>query len=216
MPGVYCTLSIESTSGGTIVDRTGAPFVVQGVNWFGFETSNHLPHGLWTRDYKDMLAQIRGAGFNAIRLPFSIQALRSSTTSGLDLGGGRNAALAGKTPLEAMDVIVDEASRQGLVVLLDCHSLSDDGFMWDTWYGQGGYTEDDWVSTWQMLARRYKDRPNVIGADLKNEPHGIATWGTGGDTDWRRAAERAGSAIHACVPKGCLVGDISAECPPIP
>ncbi len=27
---------------------------------------------------------------------------------------------------------------------------------------------------------------------------------------------RAGSAIHACVPKGCLVGDISAECPPIP
>ena len=33
---------------------------------------------------------------------------------------------------------------------------------------------------------------DVIGADLKNETHGPATWGTGGPTDWRRAAERAG------------------------
>ena len=42
-----------------------------------------------------------------------------------------------------------------------------------------------------MLAKRYRGRPNVIGADLKNEPHGPATWGTGGPTDWRRAAARA-------------------------
>jgi endoglucanase len=51
------------------------------------------------------------------------------------------------------------------------------------------------VNAWTALARRYRNRPNVIGADLKNEPHGAATWGTGGRTDWRRAATRAGNAV---------------------
>ena len=43
-----------------------------------------------------------------------------------------------------------------------------------------------------MLAKRYRNQPNVIGADLKNEPHGEATWGGGGPTDWRRAAQQRG------------------------
>lgn len=87
-----------STNGNRIVDSAGQTVILQGVNWFGFETSNHAPHGLWTRDYKDMLAQIASLGFNTVRLPFSLEALRSTNTSGIDYGGGRNAALAGKTP----------------------------------------------------------------------------------------------------------------------
>ena len=95
-----------------------------------------------------------------------------------------------------MDVVVDAAARAGAdVVLLENHSLADDGYSYGLWYGQAGYDEDDWVAGWQALARRYRDRSNVIGADLKNEPHGDATWGTGGPTDWRRAAERAGNAV---------------------
>lgn len=194
-----------ATSGARIVDRNGAEVVLQGVNWFGFETSNHVPHGLWTRDYRDMLSQIRSLGFNTVRLPFSIQALRSSTISGVDFSSGRNAALAGKTPLQAMDVIVGEAATQALAVLLDNHSLADDGFSYDLWYGTGGYTEDDWVANWQMLAQRYKSQANVIGADLKNEPHGRATWGDGGATDWRRAAGRAGNAVLGIAPSWLIV-----------
>ncbi len=192
------------TSGAKIVDRNGAEIVLQGVNWFGFETQNHVTHGLWTRDYKEMLAQIRLLGFNTIRLPFSVQAMRSSTTSGIDFGGGRNAALNGKTPLEAMDVIIQEANTQGLFVMLDNHSLADDDFGYDLWYGNG-YTEDDWVATWQMLAQRYKAQPNVIAADLKNEPHGQATWGDGAPTDWRRAATRAGNAVLGIAPNWLIV-----------
>lgn len=44
-----------STSGNKIVDSTGSQVTLQGVNWFGFETANHAPHGLWSRDYKSML-----------------------------------------------------------------------------------------------------------------------------------------------------------------
>ncbi|TXH42998.1 MAG: glycoside hydrolase [Actinobacteria bacterium] len=194
-----------STHGNRIVDAAGQTVVLQGVNWFGFETQNHAPHGLWTRDYKDMLAQIKSQGFNTVRMPFSLAAMRATTTSGIDYGGGRNAALAGRTPQEVMDIIIDEAGRQGLLVLLDNHSQADDGFMYDLWYGQDGFTEADWLTTWTSLATRYAGKPNVIGADLKNEPHGSATWGTGAATDWRRAAELAGNAVLAKAPNWLII-----------
>ncbi len=194
-----------STSGNTIVDARGSRVILQGVNWFGFETANHAPHGLWIRDYKDMLKQIKQQGFNTIRLPFSLAALKATTTSGIDYSNGKNAALAGKTPQQVMDIIIKEAGRLGLMVILDNHSQADDGFMYDLWYGQDGYTESDWISTWSALAKRYARSPQVIAADLKNEPHGRATWGTGGPTDWRLAAQRAGNAVLAQNPNLLII-----------
>ncbi|HTW13086.1 MAG TPA: glycoside hydrolase family 5 protein, partial [Solirubrobacteraceae bacterium] len=193
-----------TTRGARIVNASGAPVVLQGVNWFGFETSNHVVHGLWTRDYKSMLAQIAAMGFNTIRLPFSLQALRSRTITGVDFSNGKNAALRGVTPLQAMDLIIKQAARDHLMVLLDCHSDADNGYTQPLWYGDG-YTQADWINAWRMLARRYRGQPNVIGADLKNEPHGTATWGGGGPTDWRAAAQRAGNAILAIDPHWLIV-----------
>jgi endoglucanase len=41
----------------------------------------------------------------------------------------------------------------------------------------------------------------VVGADLANEPHGVASWGDGNAaTDWRLATEAAGNAILAANP----------------
>ena len=48
-----------STRGSQIVDATGRVVLLRGVSWFGLETTLHTPHGLWVRDYKQMLAQIR-------------------------------------------------------------------------------------------------------------------------------------------------------------
>ena len=157
------------TSGGQIVDQANHEVVLQGVNWFGFETSNHAPHGLWSRDYKEMLAQIKAQGFNTIRLPFSLQALRSTTTSGIDYGNGRNAALAGKTPLQVMDEIIAEADRQGLMVILDNHSTTDDSYAHPLWYGLGGFTEDDWVNAWRDLATRYASRCRPVALAMGKE-----------------------------------------------
>ena len=187
-----------ATSGGRIVDRNGAEFVVQGVNWFGFETGNHVVHGLWTRDYREMLAQIRSLGFNTIRLPFSHPGrpvLDDSAASTSPMA--RTPPWPARRRCEAMDVIVQEAADQGLLVLLDNHSLSRRQLQLRPLVRHGGYTEDDWVANWEMLAQRYRNQANVIGADLKNEPHGRATWGDGAATDWRRAAERAGNAVLA-------------------
>ncbi len=194
-----------ATKGSRIVDASGRPVVLQGVNWFGFETSNQVVHGLWTRDYRAMLAQVRRLGFNTIRLPFSLAAVHSRTPlQGIDFSGGKNAALRGLTPLEAMDEIIAEAGRQGLLILLDNHSHADNAYTEGLWYGQG-WSEDEWVATWKLLAKRWRGQRNVIGADLKNEPHGEATWGGGGATDWRRAAERAGNAVLGAAPNWLIV-----------
>jgi endoglucanase len=193
-----------STKGSKIVDATGRSVLLRGVNWFGVETEMHAPHGLWKRDYKELLGQIKSLGYNTIRLPYSVQSLRASNVTGIDYSIGSNQELQGKSPLEVMDSIIQEAGRQGLLVLLDSHRLNDQRIP-ELWYGDG-FTEADWINTWTMLANRYKNQPNVIGADLKNEPHGRASWGTNDQgTDWRLAAERAGNAILAVNPNWLIV-----------
>ncbi|NJL02876.1 MAG: cellulase family glycosylhydrolase [Spirulinaceae cyanobacterium SM2_1_0] len=193
-----------TTQGAQILDARRQPVLLRGVNWFGIETDTHAPHGLWARDYAEMLAQIAAQGYNIIRLPYSIQSLRSANISGIDFDLGRNRELRGKTPLQVMDLVVQEAARQGLLILLDCHRLNDQRIP-ELWYGDG-FSEQDWLETWQMLARHYRNQANVIGADLKNEPHGRASWGTGDRaTDWRLAAERAGNAILAVNPDWLIV-----------
>ncbi|MBW4500743.1 MAG: cellulase family glycosylhydrolase [Scytonema hyalinum WJT4-NPBG1] len=193
-----------STRGAKILDAKGQQVLLRGVNWFGTETETHVPHGLWKRDYKEILAQIKSLGYNLIRLPYSLEALRSPNINGIDFSIGSNKELEGKTPIQVMDLIIQEAQRQGLLVLLDNHRLSDQRIS-QLWY-EDGFTEADWIDTWKMLAYRYKNQTNVIGADLKNEPHGKASWGTNDlATDWRLAAERAGNAILDVNPNWLIV-----------
>ncbi len=193
-----------STRGAKIVDARGKRVLLKGVNWFGIETNTHVPHGLWRRDYKEMLGQIKQLGYNLIRLPYSVQALRSTDVSGIDFNIGSNKELEAKTPLEIMDLIIQECDRQGLLILLDQHRLNDERIP-ELWYGDG-FSEANWINTWIKLAIRYKNQANVIGADLKNEPHGKASWGTNKIlTDWRLAAERVGNAILNVNPNWLIV-----------
>jgi endoglucanase len=191
-----------STRGSEILDRTGRSLLLRGVNWFGLETESHSPHGLWTRNYKELITQIKDLGYNFIRLPYSVQMMKDEKVSGVDVA--LNPDLNDKKPIEVMDAIIEEAGRQGLMILLDSHRLNNQRIP-ELWYGDG-YTEEDWITAWTDLATRYKDKANVIGADLKNEPHGTATWGTGDrKTDWRLAAERAGNAILNINPNWLIV-----------
>ena len=193
-----------STSGSKIVDAKGRPIVLRGVNWFGIETEQHSPHGLWKRDYKEMLAQMRSLGYNVIRLPYGVQSLRAPNATGIDFSIGSNQELQGKSPIEVMDAVIQEAEKQGLLIVLDSHRLNDQRIP-ELWYGDG-FTEADWIDTWKMLATRYKNQANVVGADLKNEPHGKASWGTNDQaTDWRLAAERCGNAIQAINPNWLII-----------
>ena len=183
-----------STSGNQIIDSAGHSVQIAGVNWFGFEGTNQSPNGLWTRGYQDMMNQMVSLGFNTIRLPFSSDMLHSTATPG-GIDFSKNPDLQGLTALQIMDKIVDYAGQIGLKIILDHHrsdpgaGTSGNGLWYDAQHSQA-----DWVSDWAMLATRYADKPQVIGADLHNEPYN-GTWGGGGPNDWAAAAEQAGNAI---------------------
>jgi len=191
------------TNGSRIEDSANHPVRLAGINWFGLETRNFAPHGLWARGYRSMLDQIKANGYNTIRLPYSNQLFDAgSTPNGIDFS--KNADLAGLTGLQIMDKIVAYAGEIGLRILLDRHRPDASGQS-ELWY-TAQYDEARWIRDWTMLAARYANNPTVIGADLHNEPHGAACWGCGDlARDWRLAAERAGNAILAVNPGWLIV-----------
>ncbi|RYE72521.1 MAG: endoglucanase, partial [Oxalobacteraceae bacterium] len=184
-----------SISNNKVVDDSGKVVQLKGVNVFGFETGNHVMHGLWARNWKDMINQIQGLGFNAVRLPFCPATLRSSTMP-TSIDYGRNADLQGLSSLQILDKVINEFNARGMYVLLD-HHTPDCAAISELWY-TGSYSEAQWLDDLRFVANRYKNVPSVIGLDLKNEPHGAATWGTGNAaTDWNKAAERGSAAVLA-------------------
>ncbi len=188
------------TEGNQIVDAAGNPVKIAAVNWFGMETSNFAPHGLWTASYRTMMDQMVQLGFNAIRLPFSDQLFESaSRPNGIDFW--KNPDLQGLTGLQIMDRIIAYAGQTGLKVILDHHrSSAGNGPNGNGLWYDSAYSEQTMIANWVMLAQRYAGNPTVIAADLANEPHGPATWGDGGANDWAAAATRIGNAIGAVNP----------------
>ena len=193
-----------STNHSDLVDNaTGCVVHITGVNWFGFETSAFAPHGLWARNWKDMLAQIKQSGFNTIRLPYSNQLFdASSKPMGIDYT--LNPDLKGLQGLALMDKIVQGAHDDGLKIILDRHDTTADERP-ALWYTDH-ISQDRWISDWTMLAKHYRGNDTIIGADLANEPHGPSTWGDGNaSTDWRLAAERAGNAVLSANPNWLII-----------
>lgn len=186
------------TCGSQIYDAHGRLVKITGVSWFGLETPNMAPDGLWARNWQTILDQLKALGFNVIRLPFSDDALQpGAQPSGINYL--LNPDLKGLTSLQVMDRIIAGARQRGLRILLDRHRPSRYAQS-DLWY-TNTRSEADWIAEWVMLAKRYRGDDTVIGGDLNNEPRGTATWGTNDPkTDWRLAAERAGNAVLSVDP----------------
>lgn len=193
------------TSKNQIIDASGKVVGLSGVNWFGFETELHAPHGLWQRSWQDMLDQVRELGYNVIRLPFS-NAMLVPGTKPTGINYAENPDLLNLTSLEVMDRIIAGARARGIRVILDNHRSTSGGGPESNglWYTDN-YPESRWIDDWKMLANRYKGNDAVVGMDLRNEPHG-ACWGCGDPSkDWRLAAEKAGNAILSVNPELLII-----------
>jgi endoglucanase len=218
------------TSGNKILDANNATVRIAGINWYGFETTDHLVHGLWAQDFQSVLNTIKGLGFNVIRIPFSNEMVEKNPvpTNFTTNAGGKavNAALVGQTALQDLDAIVAYAGSIGLRVILDNHrsEAGNSNEASGLWY-TAAYPQSSWIADWQMMATRYSDakftfngNPTVIGLDLRNEPHLVGSSATSGscwtgDTatngcptsltsqNWPVAAQAAGNAILAINPK---------------
>jgi len=191
-----CFSSFDFTSGNGKLNVNGNPFVLKGLSWFGFETGNNVFHGLWARDYKDLLDFIANNGFNAMRVPFYLELVLNDAKPDSINFYQMNADLQGLTSLQVLDKVVQAAADRGILIMLDLHSFKGGTFMEDGLWYDATHPETMVLKGWQILIDRYAKNWNVIAFDLKNEPWGT-TWGGPNNTDWKSAAQRIGNYVHS-------------------
>ncbi|KAH9166372.1 hypothetical protein AeNC1_018342, partial [Aphanomyces euteiches] len=165
----------------------GSPFLFKGANYFGLESDISVPHGLWGGGQSTAIAKIaallKSNGFNSVRLPFAVDAALSNKAIDPSKIVNEVALLkqfSGKTLsyFDVMDYTIKTFADNKIVVLLDAHVLTGYSGITDLWYSSSA-DKDNFENAWKIVANRYKNTWNVIAADLKNEPHGSATWGSG-------------------------------------
>lgn len=180
------------TTANSLLYRDASQITLRGINWFGFETSEHTVHGLWKRNWNSMLDQTQQLGFNAVRLPVCMDSLSGAQVRSINYT--LNPELVNLSSTAVLDTIIQGMEQRGMYYIIDFHNF-DCGEYNELWYTKD-HTEEEWITSLTTVAHKYKDNRYFIGIDLKNEPHGAATWGTGAAlTDWNLAAERAGKAV---------------------
>lgn len=196
----YTPSNTLRTEGARIIRTSGETVQLKAINWFGFESTNRIVHGLWAVGYQAVIDQIVALGFNALRIPFAGDTFSGTRPTGVDFTKPGNTVFqvtgSGnvKPAIECLDIIIAYAAQKGLWVILDHHRKTA-GTGADGNPTSATYTEANLTATWQMLATRYGSNPAVIGADVYNEPYQLA-W-----NDWASLAERCGNAILAIAPQ---------------
>lgn len=183
-----------STSNGQIVDKNNQPVTFQGVNWFGFNTGNHIVHGLWQSDFTGMLNQIKSLGFNAVRLPFAFDFVLdpSIKPNGINTScNGPNSCnmnVPQDSALHAFQWVVEQFTSNGIYVLIDDH------------FEDSTYVNNQaaWQQGWKTIAQMFKSNP-LVGYDLWNEPDSHSTtWETNaGGPPWGSSIMTAANAIYS-------------------
>lgn len=202
---VYAATGIDGddwlhTSGGRIVDASGREVRLTGINWFGYNTGTNIFDGCWSINMASGLKAIADHGFNLLRIPISselILAWKSGRYPQANYNSYTNPELNGMNSLQILDYAVAKCREYGIKIMFDLHSLDSNGggHMYPYWYNET-YSEDRWIESLTWLTSHYNGNDTVIAIDLKNEPHGSTVWdGSNAQTNWRRAATRAGNAI---------------------
>lgn len=196
------------TSGSSIVDNNGDRVNLHAVNWYGAESTDFVVGGLQAASLQSIVQQIKSFGFNAVRLPWSNQLYEDNPVVG-NYALIANPGMEGENALTILDQVVGALTNAGIMVILDNHNSDAEWCCSNTdgnalWYNTQ-YTETNWISDWQGIVTRYQSNPWVIGADLRNEPRGDATWGGSSTTDWHAAAERGGNAVLSVNPNLLII-----------
>ena len=199
------TLAYSVSPNGTLHDANGALMKIKGISWFGLETPDLCPNGLWAaNDMAFYLDTLAADNFNVLRIPFSAEWVLYHLDAYPDMGFvNADPAIHHKKSIEILDRLLDMAHDRNMLVLLDLHRLNWN-FISELWYdpNDARFTEAGFFETWYTILDRYHDHPALWGVDLLNEPHGRAEWGTGNSaTDWKQFAEYAIHEIEKRYPK---------------
>lgn len=199
------------TDGNKIVDEAGNQVLLTGVNWFGFNASERVFHGLWSANVTTMTKSMADRGINIVRVPISTQLLlewKAGKFGTVNVNTHANPELTGKNSLQVFDYWLELCEKYGLKVMIDVHSAEADnsGHIHPVWY-KGTITPAMFYEAWEWVAARYRTNDTIVAMDLKNEPHGTpnqpprAKWDNTTDQDnWKHVAETAARKILAINP----------------
>ena len=171
------------TRGADIVDVSGERVKFEAVNWAGGENWRRVPGGLDLAPASSIARSIAAMGFNAVRLPFSVDTvLRDPPVA--DAAVAANPFLFGATALGVMDAVIVELGKVGVAVILDnhmtvadwcCQRADCDGVWYHDASGDANSTgtERAWLAALTKISARYAGAPNVVAVELKNEPREV-------------------------------------------
>ena len=174
---------------------------IRGANWAGFQ-ANGCVHELWNFPLQAYLDFLVRHGINLVRLPLSATIVTwpspgyNTTWHCGEYNGWRS--------LDVLDHVISRLRDAGIFVMLDMHTLDHpegNNGMW-CWTGNSwcAHREESLVfSAWQVVARHYCGQPNVIMADVFNEPW-MADWKA-----WAGFVQRIGAHIHDFCPRWLIV-----------
>ncbi len=188
-----------TTSGVDILNPAGQQFIISGINWYGFETTSYVAHGLYAQDYTYILNEIKQYGYNTIRIPFSNEMWKSDPIP----GSSRVSACPQCKGLHSRDIlalIINYAGSIGLHVILDNHrseagNSNEANGLWYITTSKNYYPESSWMSDWIHIEdwvhgvkqtegatdtvtvnlNASDGYPIVLGFDLRNEPHTVCS-----------------------------------------
>ena len=188
-----------TTSGVQIVSPGGSQFVISGVNWYGFETTSHVAHGLYTKDYTYIVNEMKQYGYNTIRIPFSNEMWDTDPIPNANTISACSSCK-GKHARDIMAMIINYAGSIGLHVILDNHrseagNSAEANGLWYYVSGNTSYPESSWTRDWvsaidwahgmtqtlgatDTVGVNYlasDGYPIIMGYDLRNEPHTVCS-----------------------------------------
>ena len=187
------------TSGVQIDTPSGTPYVITGINWYGFETTSYVAHGLYHHDYTYILNLAKQYGYNTIRLPYSNQMWESDPVPNSNTDSACSSCK-GKHSRDIMAMIINYAGSIGMHVIIDNHrseagNSTEANGLWYITSGSTNYPESSWSGDWvhvidwvhgiqqtqgatDTVTVNYLASdgfPIVIGYDVRNEPHTVCS-----------------------------------------
>ena len=201
---------------------------LKGATWSGMQNPDTLcPEDLGHFGISEYVGFLKTNGFNAVRLPLNAQAVLNNPQVKWQRCipfrvTGRYHGMVSRQYLWVLKDIIGVLRRAGQIVILDMHNLVDrrNAGLWCT-QSQGDESGCSVESSrlvqdaWSKLASEFCGTPNVIMAELVNEPW-AATWGDGSARDWGVAATAIGNMLLARCPRWLIgvdgIGNSGGTC----
>lgn len=155
---------------------------IRGINWFGLEGDCLFVQGLWIHNLDYYFSFLKANGFNSVRVPFSDTIVFQLDQKIKWECVTEDAVLQSLTIKDAIHHFFGMAKFYEISILLDFHTIT--GKITES-VVENSFSYEDFYIVWDIMLHEYGHYSNLIGIDIKNEPHGHTLW-----PDWGNFVRR--------------------------